>query len=285
MMGGEGAAVGAFEGKVVFITGVARGQGRSHALAFAREGARIVGLDVCRQIDVSYEMATEEDLAETVRLVEAAGGEILARVADVRDADGVESVVAAGYERFGRLDVVSANAGIGVNQAGDSWTLSPGHWREMIDVNLTGQWNTARAAIPRLIETGPGGSLVFTSSVLALKGMQNVSHYTAAKHGATGLMKSLAIELAPHRLRANAVVPTQTLTPMIDNPSGYRAFRPDLDEPTQEDFAAASLLTHTFPEPWVTAEDISAAVLWLASDQARFVTGVSVPVDLGALLK
>lgn len=274
-----------FDGKVVFITGLARGQGRSHALAFARQGAAIVGLDICRQIDVSYDMATEEDLTETVRAVEAAGGEILARVADVRDGDAVEAVVAEGHERFGRLDVVCANAGIGVNQIADSWNLTRDHWQDMIDVNLTGPWNTVRATIPRLIETGAGGSVVFTTSLLALKGMQNVSNYTAAKHGVTGLMKSLAIELAPHRLRANAVVPTQTLTPMIDNVAGYRAFRPDLEEPTRDDFAAASMLTNTFPEPWVEPEDITAAVLWLASNQARFVTGISVPVDLGAMLK
>jgi (+)-trans-carveol dehydrogenase len=277
--------MGEFDGRVVFITGIARGQGRSHAVAFAREGAAIVGLDVCEQLDVSYEMSGREDLEETVRLVEAEDAGIVARVADIRDPGAIERVAEEGLQEFGRLDVVCANAGIGVNQIANSWELTIEHWRDMIDVNLTGQWNTVRATVPRLIETGPGGSIVFTTSLLAAKGMPNVANYAASKHGVSGLMKSLAIELAPYRLRANAVLPTQTLTPMIDNIAGYRAFRPDLEQPTQDDFAAASLLTTTFPEPWVQPEDITAAVLWLSSEQARYVTGVNLPVDLGSLLK
>jgi (+)-trans-carveol dehydrogenase/(-)-trans-carveol dehydrogenase len=276
---------GRFEGKVVFITGVARGQGRSHALAFAREGASIVGLDICRQIDVSYDMATEEDLATTVGMVEELDRQIVARVADVRDAEAVAAIAEEGMQKFGRLDVVCANAGIGVNQHADSWELTREHWQDSIDINLTGPWTTVRATVPHMIETGPGGSVIFTTSLLGLKGMPNVSNYTAAKHGLTGLMKSLAIELAPHRLRANAVAPGNTLTRALDNDAGYRAFRPDLEKPTRDDFFEACLLFNTFPEPWAQPEDITAAVLWLASEEARFVTGTSVPVDLGAMLK
>jgi (+)-trans-carveol dehydrogenase len=277
--------VGRFDGRVVFVTGVARGQGRSHALGFAREGAAVIGVDVCRQLDVSYPMATEDDLAQTVGLVEEACGRIVARAADIRDPDGLQAAVDEGVAAFGGLDVVCANAGIGVNALAPSWELSREHWQDMIDINLTGAWNTVKATVPHVLDTARGGAIVFTTSVLGLKGMPNVTHYTAAKHGVTGLMRALAIELAPHRVRVNAVVPTQTLTPIIDNPAGYRAFRPDLEKPTREDFAEASLLTHTYPEPWVAPEDITEAVLWLASEQARFVTGISVPVDCGALLK
>lgn len=277
--------MGRFDGRVVFITGIARGQGRSHALAFAREGASVIGIDICEQLDVSYTMPTEEDLAQTVAMVEEAGGSIIGRRADIRDVESLRAVVDEGVAAFGEIDVVSANAGIGVNELNVSWELAPEHWRDQLDINLTGPWNTARATVPSILRGGRGGSIVLTTSVIALKGMPNVSHYVAAKHGATGLMRSLAIELAEHRVRVNAVVPTQTHTDMIDNEAGYRAFRPDLEAPTQEDFKAASLQTHTFPEPWVEPEDITAAVLWLASDDARFVTGISVPVDCGALLK
>jgi SDR family mycofactocin-dependent oxidoreductase len=241
--------VGRFDGKVAFITGVARGQGRSHAVAFAREGAALIGVDICRQIDVSYPMATEADLEETVALVQQAGGRIVAHVADIRDPVSLQAVIDEGVEAFGGLDVVCASAGIGVNALAPSWELSREHWQDMIDINLTGAWNTVRTTVPRILDTARAGAIVFTTSVLGLKGMQNVAHYTAAKHGVTGLMRALAIELAPHRVRVNAVVPTQTLTPMIDNPAGYSAFRPDLEQPTREDFAEASLLTHTYPEP------------------------------------
>jgi (+)-trans-carveol dehydrogenase len=201
----------------------------------------------------------------------------------VRDFEAVKAVVESGIEEFGRLDIVSANAGIA--SSGSAAELSEQSWQDMIDINLTGVWHTAKAAIPHLISGGQGGSIVLTSSAAGLQAYENVSHYVSAKHGVVGLMRSLALELAPHRIRVNSLHPTQVNTPMIMNDSIYRLFSPDLPNPTADDFAPASQAMNALPIPWVEVEDITNAVLFLASDESRYITGVPLPIDAGAVIK
>jgi (+)-trans-carveol dehydrogenase len=273
---------GRLEGKVALITGAARGQGRSHAVRLAEEGADIVAVDICAQIEsVAYPMATPEDLAETVRLVEDLDRRILAHQADVRDGAALRRIVAGAVGELGHIDVVVGNAGI-FSKGAVTWELSDAQWHDTLDVNLTGYFELVRAVVPPMIAAGRGGSIIFTSSLLGTKGTWQMSHYAAAKHGVAGLMQCLAHELSPHMIRVNTINPTMVLTPMIDNESAFRLFRPDLDDPTIDDFAIPSQEGNLPPIPWVEAVDISNAVLWLASDQARYVTGVSLPVDAGA---
>lgn len=276
-------STGRVAGKVAFITGAARGQGRSHALRLAQEGADIIAVDLCEPIDtVDYPMATEDDLAETVRLVEALDRRIVARKADVRDTESLKAAVDAGVAELGRLDIVSANAGI--LSAGQSHELSDETWEQMIAINLSGVWRTCKVAIPHIIAGGRGGSMVLTSSVAGLRSYNGVSHYVSAKHGVVGLMKTLAQELAPHSIRVNTVNPTQVDTDMIQNEMMYHLFRPDLENPTKEQFAEASAATILLPIDWVESIDVSNAVLFLASDEARYITGISLPIDAGALI-
>lgn len=273
-----------FEGKVVFISGAARGQGRNHALRFAERGATIAGFDICHNLtSVSYDLATAEDLAETRRLVEKTGVRSAFETADVRDFDAVEAAAADAVRQFGGIDIVIANAGI--CSLGRTWELEPQTWSEMIGTNLTGVFNTVKAAIPTMIEAGRGGSIVMTSSIAGLKGMQSLGHYCASKHGVVGLMRALSNELAPHSIRVNTVNPTNVNTPMIQNQAVYSLFRPDLPRPTREHAAEAMVAMNNLPTPWADVDDITAAVLWLASDEARFVTGSTLPVDAGYLVK
>jgi SDR family mycofactocin-dependent oxidoreductase len=276
---------GRVEGKVAFITGAARGQGRSHAVRLAQEGADIIAVDICTDVrGLPYAGATEADLAETVKEVEALDRRIVAVPADVRDYGALKSALDDGVAQLGRLDIVSANAGIGSSphQAAE---LEDQTWQDMVDVNLTGVWHTAKAAIPHLIEGGRGGSIVLTSSAAGLMAYPNIAHYVSAKHGVVGLMKTLALELAPHFIRVNSIHPTQVDTPMIQNEATWRLFRPDLDHPTRADFEPASQAMNVLPIPWVEPVDISNAVLFLASDEARYITGVPLPVDAGCLIK
>jgi SDR family mycofactocin-dependent oxidoreductase len=274
---------GRVDGKVALITGAARGQGRSHAVRLAEEGADIIAIDVCSDLDtVDYPLASADDLATTAKLVEAAGRRAVTLQADVRDLAGLTAAVDRGVAELGRLDIVVANAGILSN--GPAHELSEDAWQQMIDVNLSGVWRTCRAAIPHLIAGGRGGSIVLVSSVAGLRSYAGVAHYVAAKHGVVGLMKTLAQELAEHRIRVNTVNPTQVDTDMIQNDSMYRLFCPDLEHPTRQDFAAASAATILLPIDWVEPIDVSQAVLFLASDEARYITGIALPVDGGALL-
>jgi SDR family mycofactocin-dependent oxidoreductase len=276
---------GRLEGKVAFITGAARGQGRSHAVRLAQEGADIIAVDICAPVDgVPFPMPTIEDLDETVALVKKLDRRIIAAQADVRDFDAVKAVVDEGVAEFGRLDIVAANAGIGSVGAPLN-LLDQKSWQDMIDVNMTGVWLSAKAAIPHIIAGGRGGSIVLTSSVGGLKAYPNVGHYITAKHGVVGIMRTLAVELGQHGIRVNSVHPTQVNTPMVMNDATFRMFRPDLENPTQDDFAAASQYVHVLPTPWVEPEDISNAVLFLSSDEGRYITGVALPIDAGALLK
>ena len=275
---------GRVEGKVAFITGAARGQGRSHAITLAREGADIIAVDLCAQIgSVPYPMATPEDLAQTVKEVEATGRRIVATQADVRDYDAVKEALDDGVAQLGRLDIVSANAGLaGYGRAED---LAEQTWRDVIDVDLTGVWHAAKAAIPHLIAGGRGGSIVLTSSAAGLKAYANAAHYVSAKHGVVGLMRTLALELAPHMIRVNSLHPTQVDTDMVMNEFTFKLFSPDTENPTIEDFRPASQAMNALPIPWVEPVDISNAVLFLASDEARYITGVTLPVDAGTVIK
>jgi (+)-trans-carveol dehydrogenase len=283
--GMAGSGTGRVAGKVAFITGAARGQGRSHAIRLAQEGADIIAIDIAEQIkSVPFPMATPEDLAETVAQVEALDRRIIATKTDVRDYDGMKKAVDEGVAQLGRLDIVVANAGI--TGFGPVQELDAEAWRDMIDVDLTGVWHTAKVAIPHLIEHG-GGSIILTSSARGLTPSNNLAHYVAAKHGVIGLMKAMALELAPHLIRVNSVCPGGVDTPMIHNEATYKLFAPDLDpqdrtrERLRERFQTLMLL----PIPWVDPIAISNAVLFLGSDEASDITGVALPVDGGGLLK
>ena len=276
---------GRVAGKVAFITGAARGQGRSHAIRLAQEGADIIAVDLAGQIDsVPYAMATPDDLAETVKEVEALDRRIVATQADVRDYGALKAALDEGVTQLGKLDIVSANAGI--FSFGTLDELDEKHWQDMIDVNLTGVWHTAKAAIPHLRADG-GGSMILTSSTAGLKALPNIGHYNAAKHGVVGLMRTLALELAPDMIRVNSVHPTAVDTDMIQNSATYELFAPDLPaaERTKEVLSERFQTLNVLPIPWVEPVDISNAVLWLASDEARYVTGVTLPVDAGLLTK
>jgi SDR family mycofactocin-dependent oxidoreductase len=275
---------GRVAGKVAFITGAARGQGRSHAVRLAQEGADIIAVDVCADMPgMPYPGATEADLAETAKQVEALDRRIVAARADVRDYGALKAALDDGVAQLGRLDIVSANAGIGSSPHA-AQDLAESTWQDMIDVNLTGVWHTAKAAIPHLIAAG-GGALVLTSSAAGLQAYPGVGHYVSAKHGVVGLMRTLALELAPHSIRVNSIHPTQVDTIMIQNEATWRLFRPDLEHPTRADFEPASQEMNALPIPWVDPVDISNALLFLASDEARYITGVPLPVDAGCLVK
>jgi SDR family mycofactocin-dependent oxidoreductase len=275
---------GRVEGKVAFITGAARGQGRSHAIRLAQEGADIIAVDLCDQVaSVPYPMATPEDLTETVKEVEALDRRIVATQADVRDYGALKAALDDGVAQLGRLDIVSANAGIA--SYGLAAELEEQTWRDMIDTNLTGVWHAAKAAIGHLKAGGRGGSIILTSSTAGLMAMENLAHYVSAKHGVVGLMRTLALELAPDMIRVNSVHPTSVNTPMIHNDATYRLFAPDLENPTREQVGERFLGLNALPVSWVEPVDISNAVLWLASDESRYVTGVTLPVDAGQLTK
>ncbi|MBH0119968.1 mycofactocin-coupled SDR family oxidoreductase [Rhodococcus sp. CX] len=268
--------------KVAFITGAARGQGRSHAIRLAEEGADIIALDIAGTIDSVerfYPSATEDDFAETVCEVESRGRKILARTADVRDFDAVAAVVQEGIAQFGRIDTVVANAGIFLFGE-PTHLVAESDWDDVLDINLKGVWHTCKAVTPQLVEQG-SGSIIITSSSAGIKGTPNVAPYTASKHAVVGLMRTLALELGPHGIRVNTVHPTGVATDMILNESCFRMFLPDVEHPTQEQAAPVFATTNAIPVPWVQPIDISNAVLFLASDEARYVTGTELKVDAG----
>jgi len=278
--------MGKLDGKVAFITGAARGQGRSHALRLAQEGADVIAVDLCGQMaSVGYPMATPEDLAETVRQVEALDRRIIATQADVRDSAALKAAVDDGVAQLGRLDIVLANAGIATFAPVED--LTDDDWDEMIGVNLTGVFKTVRAAVPHIKAGGRGGAIVLTSSTAGIKGLANLAHYVAAKHGVVGLMKTMANEFAPDMIRVNSVHPTSVNTDMIHNEETYGLFRPDKhkSEVTREEAAESFKVMNALPIEWVEPVDISNAILFLVSDDGRYVTGVQLPVDAGAVQK
>ncbi|MGI5132913.1 mycofactocin-coupled SDR family oxidoreductase [Pseudonocardia sp. CA-107938] len=272
---------GRVAGKVAFITGAARGQGRSHAVRLAEEGADVIAVDICAPVgSVPYELADPADLEQTVAEVEALGRRIVAAQVDVRDRAALQEALDAGVAQLGRLDVVCANAGI-LSFAGVG-ELTDAMWRDMIDINLTGVWNTAAVALSHLRD---GGSIVLTNSAAGLRARPNLAHYVAAKHGVVGLMRSLAVELAPRRIRVNCVHPTGVDTDMIMNDAMWALFRPDLAAPGRDDVRQRCQDMNALPVPWVDPRDVSNAVLFLVSDEARYVTGVSLPIDAGSTVR
>jgi SDR family mycofactocin-dependent oxidoreductase len=275
---------GRVQGKVAFITGAARGQGRSHAIRLAEEGADVIAVDLSGPVSSvsAYPPATDEDLAETAKQVEALDRRIVAHKADVRDSGALRAALADGVAQLGRLDIVVANAGI--YQPAPALELDDDAWQETIGINLTGVWNTVKVALPHLI-AGGGGSVILTSSVLGLRASANSVHYNTAKHGVVGIMRSIATEFALHRIRVNSVHPTLVNTLMVQNEQVWHLFEPDNPNPTRESVAPIFETVNALPTPWVEPVDISNAVLFLASDEARYITGVTLPVDAGSLLK
>jgi SDR family mycofactocin-dependent oxidoreductase len=275
--------VGRVAGKVAFITGAARGQGREHAIRLAEEGADIIAVDVCDDIaGVAYPGPTDADLADTATLVEKSGRRVVAAKADVRDLDGLRAAVQQGVAALGAIDIVVANAGISGSPA-PAALIEPSAWQTMLDINLTGVWHTVKVALPHM--TNGSGSIILVSSMLGLRGGGYMAHYAAAKHAVVGLMNSLANELAPQWIRVNSIHPGNVLTPMIDNEQFHRTLRPDLDNPTIEDTAAIIGQFHMLPKPVIEARAVSNAVLFLASDEAAYITGAALPIDAGATAK
>jgi (+)-trans-carveol dehydrogenase len=276
--------MGRLDGKVALVTGAARGMGRAFSVRLAEEGADIVALDISAPVEtVAYDLATSDELDMTVALVEETGRAALAQRADVRSLGELEAAVEAGLERFGHVDVLCANAGIVTH--GLAWEMSEETWLQMIDVNLNGVWRTVRAVVPSMIERGEGGAIIITSSAAGLKGFPVISHYTAAKHGVVGLARSLALELGEHNIRVNTINPTVVETPMVFNEASYRAFVPDKANPTKADVLEVYHDLNVLPVDVIGPTDVAAAVAWLASDEARYVTGVSLPIDAGNLQK
>jgi SDR family mycofactocin-dependent oxidoreductase len=270
--------MGQLDGKVAFITGAARGQGRAHAVKLASEGANIIAVDLCDQIaSVPYPLATAEDMAATVKLVEDTGARIVAREADVRDRAALKTALREGIDELGRLDIVIANAGIAP-------MADENAWQDVIDVNLTGVYHTVDVAMRPMIKQGEGGSIVLTSSVAGLVGIgapvAGSLGYTVAKHGVVGLMRAYANFLASFSIRVNSVHPAGVNTPMIDN-----EFTRSWLEGLAQQHQGGPDMSNALPVQTLEAEDIANAVLWLVSDAARYVTGVTLPVDAGYVNK
>jgi SDR family mycofactocin-dependent oxidoreductase len=272
-----------FAGQVVLISGVARGQGRSHAVAFAAQGATVVGVDwFVKRDSLPLPVASPEDLDTTVALVRAAGADMDAHAADVTDAAAMERVAAQAVHRHGRIDVVVANAGVG-GPMGLSWEQPISGFRDVLDINLVGAWNVVRVAVPSMIERC-SGSVVMITSGAAVKGLFNLAPYVAAKHGLAGLAKTMAKELAPHGVRVNVVQPGNVNTPLLVNDTMARLFLPGESDPSAELFAERASGAIPMGIPWVEPADVTEAVLWLASDKARYVTGATIAVDGGGAI-
>ena len=274
----------ALEGKVAFISGAARGQGRSHAVRLASAGARIIGFDLVRQIDtVPFSMSTPDDLAESARLVKEAGSEMVAVEGDVRDQEEVDAALRAGLDRFGRVDIVLGNAGI-LHDYKRTWLLDEDEFRNVIDVNVVGVWHTVKAAVPTMIEQGDGGSIVLTGSAASVSGITNLGGYVASKHAVLGIVRTLAKELGRHQIRVNAIMPGNCNTPMFDNEGIRKLYVPGDPEPSDEEFFKRAAAMTPMRNPYVEPGDVSEAIAWLVSPAGRYVTGVALPVDGGTVV-
>jgi SDR family mycofactocin-dependent oxidoreductase len=264
-------------GRVAFITGAARGQGRSHAVTLAEEGADVVVFDVAEQLaTVRYPMSGVSDIDETVRLVEQTGRRCTAFRGDVRSDGDLRHAVEGAIAAYGRIDIVIANAGI-FTWAENTWSLSDEQWQVMIDVNLTGVWRTCKATIPQMIERKQGGAVVLISSISGLKGIAGTAHYCSAKHGLSGLMRTLAVELAPHAIRVNSIHPSSVATPMVENDV--------MSEMLTAAEQAGNDMSNLLDIELLPPRDISNAIKWIVSDDARFITGTNLLVDAGFMAK
>lgn len=278
---------GKLAGKVALVTGAARGQGRTHAIRLAQDGADIIAVDFVTEVPSVapfYDAATSDDFAETVRAVEALDRRIVTSTADVRDIDALTADVNAAVAELGRLDIVVANAGI-FTFGTETHRIEEQSWADLMDINVTGVWHTYKAAAEHLIASGPGGSVVIISSLAGFKGLANVAAYTTTKHAIVGLMKVLANELGPHQIRVNTIHPNAIDTPMVKNETTYKLFRPDLEHPTLEDAEPAFGGLNPFGIGFIDPVHVSNAVAWLASDDAYYVSGGQIPVDAGASIK
>jgi (+)-trans-carveol dehydrogenase len=277
-------AVGRVAGKVAFITGAARGQGREHAVRLAEEGADIIAVDVCEDIDgVGYPGAKEADLDETAALIEKLDRRIVTAKADVRNLESLRTALDQGVAELGRPDVVVANAGIS-GAPSPAALIDESAWQTMLDINITGVMHTVKVALPHMSD-GRGGSIILVSSMLGLRGGGYMAGYASAKHAVVGLMNSLANELAPQWIRVNSIHPGNVRTPMLDNEWFCRTLRPDLPSPTVDDAAEIIGQFHMLPKPLIEARAVSNAVLFLASDESQYITGASLPIDAGAVAK
>jgi SDR family mycofactocin-dependent oxidoreductase len=277
--------MGSLDGRVAFVTGAARGQGRAHAIRLAQEGADIIAIDVCAPVaPITYPLATPEELEETVRGVEAAGRKVLARHVDVRDGAAVQQVVADGMEQFGRLDILVANAG--VLGWGRLWELTEDQWNAVIDVNLTGTWQTIRATVPAMIEAGNGGSIIIVSSAAGLKATPGNGHYSASKHGLTALTNTLALEAGEFGIRVNSIHPYSINTPMIEHDAMmelFKKFPTYLHSFVPMPYHPGDVGGRRHRNEFMAPEEVSDVVVWLAGDGSATLSGVQVPVDRGAL--
>ncbi|AZG45751.1 mycofactocin-coupled SDR family oxidoreductase [Gordonia insulae] len=280
--------MGRVQDKVAFITGAARGQGRSHAVRLAEEGADIIAVDLCKDIDtIGYPMATPEDLEETARLVEKEGRRVVAVQADVREASQLRNALERGINELGRLDIVVAQAGV-AGMKGEPATQA---WCDVVDTNLIGTMNAIQVALPHL---GEGASIIATGSIAALMDISKTDvpgkdlggvAYVFSKRALSQYIHELATHLAPRGIRANVIHPTNCNTDMLQSEPMYRSFRPDLENPTREDATPAFYVQQAMKTPWIEPSDISNTVLYLASEEARYVTGMQMRVDAGGYLK
>ena len=287
-MGSSASTEGRVAGKVAFITGAARGQGRSHAIRLAEEGADIIAVDLCKNLDtIGYPLATPEDLEETARFVEKAGRRIVTAQADVREAGQLKEALDAGLAEFGKVDIVVAQAGVAAMKGQPPMQA----WTDGINTNLVGTINAIQVALPHLTE---GASIIATASAAALMDAHNKPNpgsdpggmgYMVSKRMISEYVHYLATELAPRGIRANVIHPTNCNTNMLQSEPMYRSFRPDLEHPELKDAEPVFYVQQAMKVPWVEPVDISNAVLWLASDEARFVTGMQLRVDAGGYLK
>lgn len=269
--------MGKLDGKVALVTGAARGQGRTHAVRLAREGADIIACDICAPVETMlYKPATPAELEETVAAVEAEDRRIVSRIVDTRDLAALERLVADGVAQLGRLDIVVANAG--VMNAGRLWEITDEQWRTVIDVNLTGTWHTIKATVPHIINGGQGGSIILISSVSGLKGSAFVGAYVASKFGVTGLGQTLANELGEYNIRVNTIHPAAVATEIVNDAHLFKLME-------EHNTTLAPTFMTSLSTPWMETDDIANHVVFLASDEARYMTGSKVVIDLGTLCR